>query len=48
MEAYREGTDVGISKLLEELEEEVKQGSEREEEMDNYRTLLPNPENTRG
>lgn len=47
-EAYREGTIVGIRKLLKEWEEEVKQGSEMEEEMDNWRTLVPNPGNTYG
>lgn len=33
--AYQEGTDIGIRNLLEEWEEEIKQNSETEEEIEN-------------
>ena len=41
--AYREGMNEGIQNLLEEWEEEIKQGSETKEEMENWRTLVPDP-----
>lgn len=47
-EAYHEGTDEGIQKLLEEWEEEIKQGNEIEEDMENWRTLVLDPGNPRG
>ena len=46
--AYREEMDEGIRKLLEEWEEEIKQGSETKEYMDNWRTLVLDPGNTCG
>jgi len=48
VEACHEDTDEGIQKLLEEWEEEIKQGSEIEEDMENERALVPDPGNTRG
>ena len=48
MKAYHEGTIASIQKLLEEWEEDVKNGSETEEEMDNQRTLVLDPGNTCG
>lgn len=33
---------------MEDWEEEIKKESETEEEMENWRTLVPNPGNTRG
>jgi len=40
--------DEGIHKLLKEWEKGIKQDSEIEEDMNNWRTLVPNPGNTRG
>lgn len=45
---YRDGSDVGIQKLLEDWEEEVKKESKTKEEMDNWRMPVPDPRNTRG
>lgn len=47
-EAYHEGTEEGIQKILDEWEEEVKQGSEIEEDMDDQSKLVSDPSNTRG
>lgn len=47
-EAYCEGIDEGIQKILEEWEEEVKQHSETNAKMDDQRTLVPDLGNTRG
>jgi len=38
----------GIHKILEEWEEEVKQDSVKNEEMEDRRTLVPDPGNTKG
>ena len=46
--AYREGTNAGIHKLLEEWEGEIKQEGEIEEEIENWRVVISNPENTKG
>lgn len=45
--AYHKGMNDGIWKLMEQQEEEVKQESEMEEEMENWRTLVPDLGNTR-
>ena len=46
--AHREGINEEISKLLEDWEEEVKQESEVDTKLDDWRVLIPEPRNTRG
>lgn len=48
VEAYHEGTDEGIWKLLEEREEEVKHENKIEEDMDELRTLVPDSGTLKG
>lgn len=45
--AYREGTDVDIRKLIQELGENVIEG-DSEPEMEEWGDLIPDPGNTRG
>lgn len=46
--AYREGTNQEIQTLLEEWEAEVKQESEADTELKDWRVLVPDLGNTRG
>lgn len=45
--AYREGTNAGIPKLLDEWEGKIKQEDESDEEMENWREVISDPKNTR-
>lgn len=45
---YWDEMDEGNRKLIDDWEAEIKQGSEPEEEIDDWRTMVPDPWNTRG